>query len=175
MSMRLICALLSLMLLGACGYTTRSLMPGGVNKMAVDIFENDSFEREIEITLAREIARELNHKSTVQVTRRRNADAVLTGRILRVSYPTLVETTNNEVSEQAIILQAMVELKRTSDGKVISAFRIANRAELVVERGESRRTAFAEALKDLAEDIVNRLERDSYLRDLNEVRTQSRE
>ena len=167
--------LMSVLLLASCGYTTRSLMPGEVSNLAVDIFGNDTFEREIEFTLTRELTRELNQRAALRLTRRRHADAVLTGRIVRVSYPTLVETTNNEVSEQAVLVEAVVELKRLSDNSVISRFKIGNRAEFVVERGESRQTAFEEALRDLAEDIVNELERRSFYRDLEAVRRTSSE
>jgi len=165
--------LVCLVLLAACGYTTHSLMPGEVNNLAVDVFGNDTFEREIEFTLTRELSRELNQRAALRLTRRRHADAVLTGRIVRVSYPTLVETTNNEVSEQAVLVEAVVELKRLEDNKVITRFKLGNRAEFVVERGESRRTAFEEALRDLAEDIVNELERQSFHGDLEAVRHSS--
>ncbi len=166
---------LALTLLSSCGYTTRSLLPAGVNNIAVDVFGNDTFYREIEFQLTREITAELNQRAPVRVTRRRNADAILTGRIVSVSRPTLVESNRNLVSEQAVVVQALVELRSAKTGKVLISFQRANRAEFIVERGESLETAFDEALRDLAEDIVNKLERQSFLRDLEEIRAQSSE
>ena len=154
-----------LVALQGCGYSTGSMMPEGVQRLAVDVFANDTFYREIEVTLSREISNELRQRSPVIVARRRHADAVLTGRITSVLLPTLIENDRDLISEQAVIVTAEVTLTDLRDGTVLQRFTAANRAEYVVERGESRETAFAEALRDLAEDIVNTLENDSFLRE----------
>ncbi|MFT7619903.1 MAG: hypothetical protein ACI97A_003560 [Planctomycetota bacterium] len=159
-----------LLVLPSCGYSTNSLMPSGVDRIAVDVFGNDTFYREIEFQLTREITAEINHRAALRVSRRRNADAVLTGKIVSVSRPTMVETRNNLVSEQAVLVTAAVELRSVATGKLLANFVLANRAEFVVERGESLQSAFDEALKDLAEDIINELERQSYHSDLEKVR-----
>lgn len=163
----------SLLLLASCGYSTHSLMPAGVDLVAVDVFGNDTFYREIEFQLTRELTTEINHRPALRVARRRNADAVLTGRIVTVSRPTLVETRNNLVSEQAVIVTAAVELRSLKSDKLLASFLKANRAEFVVERGESLQTAFDEALRDLAEDIINELERQSYHAELQKIRSNS--
>ena len=157
----------------SCGYSTRSLMPAGAEKVAVDIFGNETFYREIEFQLTREINEELNHRSSLKVTRRRSADAVLTGRITKVDRATLVETRDDEVSEQAVIVHAEVALRSLKSDEVLASFVVSNRAEFIVERGESLQSAFDEALKDLAEDIVNELERQSFFSDMQELRSQS--
>jgi len=149
----------------SCGYSTSSLLPEGVHRLAVDVFDNDTFYREIEFTLTREVAAELRQRSDVLLSRRDSADAVLTGRILKVVRPTLVETNRDLVSEQAVIVTAEVTLWDTKTGKARMRFTLANRAEFIVERGETLETAFDEALKDLAEDIVNALQNESFLRE----------
>ena len=170
---RIFVLLAFLLLVSACGYSTHSLMPAGVDLVAVDVFGNDTFYREIEFQLTRELTTEINHRPALKVARRRNADAVLTGRIVSVGRPTLVETRNNLVSEQAVIVTAAVELRSLQTDKVLASFLKANRAEFVVERGESLQTAFDEALRDLAEDIINELERQSYQGELDRVRSNS--
>ncbi len=169
----MIVLILGVFALTSCGYSTGSMMPSGVDRVAVDVFGNDTYYREIEFQLTRELTSELRQRAPLKITRRRNADAVLTGRIINVTRPTLVETTGNLVSEQAVIVQAQVELRRLSDDKILASFKIANRAEFVVERGESLQTAFDESLRDLAEDIVNQLERQSFFRDLEKVRSRN--
>ncbi len=158
-------ALLLPLLVLSCGYSTSSLLPEGVHRLAVDVFDNDTFYREIEFTLTREVASELRQRSDVLLTRRETADTVLTGRILKVIRPTLVETDRDLVSEQAVVVTAEVTLWNTRTGKARMRFTLANRAEYVVERGETLETAFAEALRDLAEDIVNALQNESFLRE----------
>jgi len=149
--------------LQGCGYSTKSLLPEGVDRLAVDVFSNDTFYREIEFSLTRELSAEIRHRSRVRLTRRNTADAVLQGRILRVHRPTVVENPADFVSEQAVIVTAEVTLKDLTTGKALDRFTLSNRAEFVVERGESLQSAFAESLKDLAEDIVNRLQAQSFL------------
>ena len=149
---------------GGCGYSASSLLPEGIERIAVDIFENDTFYREIEFSLARELATEFNHRGRYRIARRRNADAALSGRIVSVRRPTLVETDEDFVSEQAVIVTADIVLTRLSDQAVIEQGQVRTRTEFVVERGETLSTAFAEAMHDLAEQIVNRLEAGSFLR-----------
>ncbi|MCB9833383.1 MAG: hypothetical protein H6807_13015 [Planctomycetes bacterium] len=170
--MRLGALVLLLLLPGACGYSTRSLLPGGAQRVAVDVFGNEEYYRGLGIQLSRELSRELNQRSHYRISRRPEAELLLSGRIVKVKRPTLVEGDDNLVSEQAVVVTAQVELRRLADDVVISGFQIANRAEFVVERGETLESAFDEALRDLAEDIVNELERQSYLEDLERVRAE---
>ncbi|MEZ6195489.1 MAG: LptE family protein [Planctomycetota bacterium] len=154
-----------------CGYSTESLMPAGVDRMAVDVFENDTFYREIEFGLTRELTGELRQRTRVAVVTRSHADAVLTGRITSVGRPTLVTSPRDLVSEQGVILTARVSLTDPRDGREIAGFIVRNRAEFVVERGETLESAFAEASRDLAEQIVDRLEDASFRRQLDALRT----
>lgn len=154
---------LPLLALSACGYQTGSLLPEEVRRVAVDVATNDTFYREIEFDLTRELNAEIRHRSAWTVARRDHADALLSCRILSVGRPTLVESRRDLVSEQAVIVTAEVSLDDLHSGHTLQRFVLANRAEFVVERGETLQTAFAEALKDLAEDIVNRLENESFL------------
>lgn len=163
-------ALCGLFLLTGCGYRSGSLMPEGVERVAVDVFENDTFYREIEFTLTREIQRELRHRTSLQLVTRPRADAVLTGRIVDVFRPTLIETTGDLVSEQGVVVTVAARLVSTRDGRVIMETVQRNRAEFVVERGETLESAFAEALFDVAELIVNRLQDESFRRDLDAMR-----
>lgn len=153
-----------------CGYDTGSMLPGGAQAVAVDVFENDTFYRELEITLARRLTRELRRRTTYRIASRDEADVILDGRILRVDRPVLVETEDDLVSEQGVTVTAHVELTRRADGVVLDAFDLSNRAEFVVERGETLETAFEEALGDLAEDILARLEHATYRESLARAR-----
>jgi outer membrane lipopolysaccharide assembly protein LptE/RlpB len=151
---------------GGCGYSTRSLLPEGVRTLAVDVFGNETFYREIEFQLTRELTRQVNVRTHYRLARRESADAILTGRILSVSRPTLVENRQDLVSEQAVIVTAEVTLT-DRHGRVIDHLAAtSNRAEFIVERGETLETAFDEALADLAEQIINRLQDQSFLREM---------
>lgn len=153
-------------LVSGCGYTTDSLLPGGSRRIAVEVHENTTFFREHEFTLQREVMAELRQRSHYRVSRRRDADVLLEGEIVEITAPTLVETRRDLVSEQAVIVTARFRVIGLERGTVLSEFTIRNRAEFVVERGEDRQDAFSEALRDLAEDTVNRLEHDSFLAEM---------
>lgn len=159
------CTLIALGVLfaGGCGYSTKSLLPEGVQAVAVDVFANETYYREIEFRLARELSKEINTRTVWKLEKKRNAEAVVTGRILSVQRPTLIESESDFVSEQAVIIRAEVTLESTKDARILDRFLVANRAEFIVERGETLETAFAEALTDLAEQIVNHLQHRSFL------------
>lgn len=165
--------LLGTVLFASCGYTTESMLPEGVRTVAIEMYGNDEFYREIEFQLTRELTQEINHRTMWRLTRQKHADAVLGGRILRVRRPTLVETTSDLVSEQAVIVTAEVTLTDSRTGKQLERFVTSNRAEFILERGESVDTAFAEALHDLAEQIINRLQSRSFLREMDKERNNS--
>ena len=169
MSRALVLLLVAASILPGCGYTTESLLPGGSRKIAVEVHTNQTFFREIEFTLQREIMAELRQRSRYRVARRKDADLLLTGEIVEVLAPTLVETRTDLVSEQAVIVTTRYQLVELERGKVLSEFVVRNRAEFIVERGEQREDAFNESLRDLAEDTVNRLENESFLVEMGRI------
>lgn len=150
----------------SCGYSTRSMLPGEAQAVAIEAFGNETFVRQIEIQLTRDLTEEFLHRTACSVTGRADADAVVGGRIVSIRRPTLVGTEGDLVSEQAVIVTAEVHLKATGTGKVLAFFLLSSRAEYVVERGETLKGAFAEAIRDLAENIVNRLQSGSFLKEM---------
>lgn len=158
----------ALLLFSSCGYTTRSLFPEGIESVAVEIVGNETFYREIETQLTRELTREIRERSPYRLAHLRKADAVLSGRILGVIRPTLVENAVDLVSEQAVIVSAEMVLTDRRTSEELQRFRVANRAEFIVERGETLETAFAESIHDLAEEILNELQKQSFEKALSE-------
>lgn len=153
-------------LAGGCGYTTRSLFPDGIESVAVKMVGNETFYREIETDLTRELSREIRERTPYRLTRIRNADAVLSGRILSVSRPTLIETEQDLVSEQAVIVRVEMVLTDRRTSQVLQRFHAANRAEFIVERGETLESGFRESIHDLAEEVLNELQKQSFHRSL---------
>lgn len=141
-------------------------MPGGSRRVAVEVHENVTFRRFHEFGLQRELMAEFRQRSHYTVSRRHDADVLLSGEIVDITVPTLVETRTDRVSEQAVIVTARFRLISLERGELLSEFVMRNRAEFVVERGRTRQDAFDEALKDLAEDTVNRLEHDTFLAEM---------
>ncbi|MEE9395075.1 MAG: LPS assembly lipoprotein LptE [Planctomycetota bacterium] len=153
-----------------CGYSSKSLLPAGATSIAIEIFENDTFYREIEFDLTREIASEFRRRTHYSIASRSRADLIMTGRIVDVRRPTLVESDNDFVSEQGVIVSAEVVLTDPRTGLIVETFRASRRTEFVVERGENLNSAFAEVVEELAERIVDLLESGSFRESLQGLR-----
>jgi len=141
-----------------CGYSTRSLYDPGIQTVAVDVFKNETFRRDLELDLTRKVARQLRLKTPWRVANRSRADAVLTGRIVAAQERVLSEDNRDLVFESSVIVQVEAELKNLHTGEVIKKIRRRSQVAFLVPRGEDQATAFDRSLTDLAEDIVQALE-----------------
>jgi hypothetical protein len=149
--------------LGACGYHTGSLMPEGVRSIAVQMASNDTFYRQDEFVYTRRLTQELIRKAKVTVRDRRDADAVLESRILRLGRVPLVEGENDVLLEEGFVGVVEVVLREKGTGRVIDTFVVRRRAEGIRPRGEDLDFERARLAEELAEDTVVALERRSYL------------
>ena len=72
------------LVLAACGYSSGYRLPEGVYRLAVPMFENQTFplRRELEYDLTRSIRQRLELKTDARIVSREEADAVLEGTIL---------------------------------------------------------------------------------------------
>lgn len=155
-----------LCLLPACGYQTGSMMPPGIESIAVGIVENDTYYRHAEVTYTRELTRELVRRAHVDVRHRGEADAVLTGRILTIPRITLVEDEFDRLLEAGVIVRVEVKLDDPRTGlPIIEPFVVSRRAEFVVPRPENLQSAIDEAVRDAARDVVHRIQAHSFVRE----------
>ena len=66
------------------GSSTLSTFPTGYSSIAIPLFENSTFERDIEFELADALIKEIEARTPYKVTRRGSADTVLSGRIAKI-------------------------------------------------------------------------------------------
>ena len=119
--------------LAGCGYQTGSMMPPGVESIAVGIVENDTYYRHAEVTYTRELTRELIRRAHVDVRNRGEADAILTGRILTIPRVTLVEDGLDRLIEGGVVVRVEVNLTDSRTGQpILEPFVVSRRAEFVV-------------------------------------------
>ncbi|MFQ5655058.1 MAG: LPS assembly lipoprotein LptE [Planctomycetota bacterium] len=154
-------AVLCLLLLAAgCGYSSASRLPEGVQRLAVQVFRNETFplRRDLEYDLARVLRQELELRSGAVIVERSRADAVLEGAILSFREGVLAEGPGDTVRESSIDLTVLFRLVRSGDGSVVVESTVSDHAAFSVARGETIGDARREAIREIAGRIIDELE-----------------
>lgn len=152
-------------LLAGCGYRTGSMMPEGIEKVAVGIASNETRYRQVEITYTRQLTQELSRRSHVSLCSPEEAQAVIRGRIMDVRRVVLVEDDLDRVLEGAVVVTVEVTLEDPRSGRsLVHPFVLRRRAPHVLVKGETLEGALDEAMADLARDTVNRIQAESFYR-----------
>ena len=143
-----------------CGYRAGPLTSETYRTVAVSVFGNDSFRREIERELTRSVLEEVQARSSLRVVADpAAADVHLTGRIIRFDERVLMEGRRNEVIESSIV--ARVEVTYRSAGEESPRTRTFDATEpYATSTGQSLASATAELFENLAERIVYALDDD---------------
>jgi len=154
---KVVAVLLGVSFLAGCGYTTQSLLPSDMKTINIAIFENQTYEYQIEAVLANAIANEFIIDGRLQVVNAEQADMQLTGTIVEYRREPLVYNRDDDVTQYQIQVFADVTLKDTNDGSIIwEGTRI--RGEeiyfLVGSLANTEEEAKLGAFEDLAENIV---------------------
>ncbi len=148
----------------ARGYAFASRHPGDISTVAVEIFENETFDRDIEFELADALVKEIEARTPYKVTSPSRADTILTGRIRDVERRQLSKSPLTGLSEEvAVSVTIDLRWRDLRTGKALLDL------ESFVSHGlfvPSRPTAepvelgrFA-AVEKLARDVVDRMEAD---------------
>jgi hypothetical protein len=107
------------LLAAGCGYRAGYTVRGDVQSIAVPIFANDTYYRNIEIGLTREVITAVEKRTPYRIVDSAAADVVLEGRISDYRTVVLQEDAHNEPTETELVLVVKVSLRRTSDGKTL--------------------------------------------------------
>ena len=150
--------LAALLCFAACGYSTGSLMPGGVQRVAVVAFDNETEWRGVEMEFTRSVSQELTRRAGVTLVQMRAADAVLRGRIVGVRRSPLAEGGADITLEEGVAVTVEFALEDPRSGEpLVGPFRVVRRAEAVGARGETPHTALLAAARLCARDAVDRI------------------
>ncbi len=152
--------LLSGILLSGCGYRVGSLVPSNHSTIAVPIFDNTTERHDLEWEVTRAVVEELQSRShLVVVSERDNPDLVLTGTLVRVDEDLLSRRKYQRPRENALFLSADIAVTDAKTGQaVVAKKRVTERESYSPLVGESIRSARQEAVRTLAERVVQALE-----------------
>ena len=156
---RLLAAFLLAAVFTGCGYQTGSMMPDGVESVAVMLFENDSLYRHAEVTFTRALTDQFLRRAHVTLRDASDADAVISGRIVEVPRIPLVEDSVDLLLNGAVLVRIEVRIDDARTGVALTApFEVVRRADHIIPRGERLQAAVDEALRDAARDALDRLQ-----------------
>jgi hypothetical protein len=145
----------------ACqGYRTDALMPAEARRIAVPMFENDTFYRHIEFALTRDVTDVLRMRPGIYVVPEGEADVVLRGRVTRVSQSVLALGERDRIDERSATTTVKCRLVDRRTGDVVKDFDVSDRIDFATATGEGLGAAQHESFYDLARKIVFELEAD---------------
>jgi hypothetical protein len=102
------------------GYEWSSLYRTDVKTVAVPIFTNRTFFRNVEFDLSKAVANQLEAKSPYKIAPRERADTVLEGEVIRVRQRTISNSPNNALpQEQLYIVRVNFIWKDLRTGKIL--------------------------------------------------------
>lgn len=154
-------ALLLLLAVSGCGYSSGYTLPDGVRTIAVPIFRNETMplRRDIELDVTRAVKRELQYRSDARVVAEAEyADAVLEGIVIDFQQGVLSEGAGDAVQESGISIVARTRLIDARDGRVIAEWSVSDYAAFSNLLGETIDVARDEAVRELARRIVVAIE-----------------
>ncbi|MBI3820530.1 MAG: hypothetical protein HY286_17705 [Planctomycetes bacterium] len=141
-------------LLPSC-YSAGLRFPGHIRKLAVPVFDNQTFVRGLEFDLTDRVRQLLLERSDIQlVASERDADAVVHARITRVNFPVLVARNRERILEGSSVIAVGAELVETKNQRVLARVRGEDRAEYTTTLGETRESANADLIDALAWRIL---------------------
>lgn len=156
----IVASLLLLLTLPACGYSSGSLVPTEYQTIAVPVFENATRRRDLEWEVTRAVAAELQARTHLSVVDLENdPDLVLRGTLVEAEEDTLSRRRFQRQRETAYFVTAEISVRgRGADDVVVPATRVTERESFVSVLGEDVRTAREQAVRSLAERVVQQLE-----------------
>jgi len=144
------------------GYSNQSLYRTDISTVFVEMFQSQSFRREVEYELTRAASQQLElHSPYKVVSDRRKADTILYGTIKKISEGTL--TRQRELDrplENEVVLLVKVTWKDLRSGEMLlDDYPIKVSGDYAALLGAGRNSATQEALNKAAVRIVEAMER----------------
>lgn len=158
--LRLGAAALAVAAAACAGYRSDPLFPEGMRRIAVPIFENETFFRQIEFDLTRQVANELRARPGIHVVDPAEADVILEGRIVDVDQRVLALARRERPLERSATTSVRCRVVERATGRVLKEFVERERVDFLSGAGEGLESAQTEAFHDLARKIVFQLEAD---------------
>lgn len=144
------------------GYQWRSLYREDVKTVAVPVFGNRSFERNVEFNLSKAVVNYIESSTPYKVVPKERADTILEGEVTRVELDTVSNNNVNAIpQEQLITLRVNFTWKDLRTGRILAERRgFEQSGTYYPTLGEGRFVGAQQNVERLAVAIVQELQAD---------------
>jgi hypothetical protein len=103
------------------GYSNKSLFPGNVRSVCLEMFDNQSFWRGVEYELSDALSKRIEAETPYKILSDRNrADTVISGQIVSIGESALtIERETGRILEKEVELVAVVNWKNLNTGQLL--------------------------------------------------------
>jgi hypothetical protein len=144
-----------------CGYSSQPLINPKYKTVYVETFDNRTFYRGFENSLTRALVNEINTRTRLRIVPRSQADTVISGQITDFKQVVLTEDPHNNVREMQVTAYVDMTWTDRRTGQPIKVVRGHTASEQIkFEIGQTLETASTELFRDLAQELVEKLESD---------------
>jgi hypothetical protein len=144
------------------GYSNKSLFPEDVSSVCLEMFENQTFRRDVEYELSDALAKRIEAATPYKIISSKDrADTLLSGQIVQVDEMLLsVERETGRPLEKELVLRAVVNWKNLKTGRfLIENQSVSSQATYSEYQNQDFSYASALAANNLAAKIVELMEK----------------
>ena len=165
------CALLAALTvstLPGCGYTIGNRFQSEIRSVYVPIFESKQFRRNVEFQLTEAVQNRIKEETPFLLVKEEDADTKLVGRILDVRKGVLGTNRYDDARQLQITFVVECTWEDLRTGEVLAqrsvdlppaVVQFTSNSDFAPEVGQSLATAYQQAIKDMATQIVDMMEK----------------
>ena len=148
--------LAAVLLAGCAGYSTRFERPEHLKTFAVEPFTNKTLERNVDMEFTQALIHEILAKTNLRRATEGKADLLVTGSIEDLGRHSVRRKAKGLKGEMRHVLVVNVQMEdRKEDRLFFDSTRVRRRAEFRLNRGDLRRDAREEVIRELARRVVS--------------------
>ena len=159
---------MSVSTLPGCGYTVGNSFQSEIRSVYVPIFESKQFRRNVEFQLTEAVQKEIKERTPFRLVKEEDADTKLIGRILDVRKGVLGTNRYDDARQLQITFVVECTWQDLRTGEVLAersvdlpaaVVQFTSNSDFAPEIGQSLATAYQQAIKDMATQIVDMMEK----------------
>lgn len=151
---RLLVALLLGLATAGCSWHSGLTAPPGVDSIGLDVFENQTLERDLEPRLAEALSTALSQFVAAPLVRPSRADAVVRGNVTSYRRRWGVRTVDNQLQETGVQIVVNASLVDRRSGAVLASTERKLWSNYGLSDTEADRRAAQRALENLADRVI---------------------
>jgi len=144
--------------IGCTGWSVEPLGLGGLNRVYVPFFKNDTFFRRVEHDLTRQVILRINERQDFFLTDENSAELILEGRIVDYNLREIAEDREDRVTSASSTITVEVKVIRAWDRKILRSEIVRDTAQYDLVLNETLESAREDSFKILSQRIVDLLE-----------------